>query len=196
MKPKQKSTIAGISPTFINDGDAHRNEGLLLSVTSETQFWIPCPLMNFSAELFPKTDPKKSLPALYFQWSCVLINDWSQISELLKRQCLVLTSLREPITVLPVVLFIVSVWGCCNTSNERKNVYPQSKSSFSLLVIKDDSRSLLMISHVSFERFWIDVVIKSRKTHSRGDQEISYMYFLGGRGQCIIPYPFLLAKSS
>ena len=152
--------------------------------------------MIFLCNYFRRQIQKKSLPAPYFPWSGSLITDWDPLSELMKRQCVALTSLREPITVLPVVLFIVSVWGCCNTSNERKNVYPQSKSSFSLLVIKDDSRSLLMISHVSFERFWIDVVIKSRKTHSRGDQEISYMYFLGGRGQCIIPYPFLLAKSS
>jgi len=38
ISSKQKSTIAVISPTFINDGDAHRDGGLLLKVTAETQF--------------------------------------------------------------------------------------------------------------------------------------------------------------
>ena len=86
----------------------------------------------FLCNYFWRQIQKKSLPAPYFPWSDSLITDWDPLSELMKRQCVALTSLREPITVLSVILFIVSVWGCCNTSNERKNIYPQSKSSFSL----------------------------------------------------------------
>lgn len=95
-------------------------------VTEETILWVPLPSKNNFMYPFPKT--KNTLLVPCFPWSALHITECGQISEFIKRQCLVLTSFRECIPVSPVLLLNMTLWGYLNTFNESKSIYPKSKS--------------------------------------------------------------------